>query len=225
MGVKGVCYVLYGTFTCSVRIGVQVTCCIISGRAELMLKEDNRKRLLEGPPPGYTTAEELRPPSNLVGQLSTVTSHSRVGVGGASIVASMPMNCGGRISHQPASIPSVPQVQRNPSPRPLPHVDPSSLPLKVPDRRIYLWLSSEIMSWKFIARPLGIQESEIERIEIDHRGLDEHRFQMFQTWERRYYHDCNYQKLGAVLLNSENNRRLYDEYVTRVKKIEPSFYP
>ena len=79
------------------------------------------------------------------------------------------------------------------------------------------------MSWKFIARHLGLEESDIERIVADHMnfGTDELCFQMFVMWER-YFTDrgCDYRTLGEVLRTSEKNRHLYSEYVTRVKALE-----
>ena len=179
---------------------------------ELTLKGEKQKRLLEGPR-GYITAEELTRPSNLVGQPHT--GYGQVGTGGTT----MPVDRSPS-SHQHASIPIAPQVQPHISSQLSTCVDPSSLPLKVPKRNIYLWLSGEILSWKFIARHLGLQESDIERITSDHNGILEQRFQMFRTWEQQGFDDCSYQRLGEVLMNSEKNRHLYEEYVRKVNENE-----
>ena len=183
------------------------------GRKEL-------RRFMEGPPCGYIKQDELRPPSNLIGQPS-ISCNS--GDGGGACVS---RNCGEPLfSHQPVATESashIPQEQSH-DPLRLPTSEyPSSLPLEVPRRSIYLWLSNEILQWKFIARRLGLQDSDIAIIESDHRlgGLKEHRLQMFLAWEKRFYQDCNYQRLGEVLMESDKNRHLYSEFVRRVKENE-----
>ena len=93
----------------------------------------------------------------------------------------------------------------------------------MPKNTIYLWLSKEIVSWKFIARYLGLKENDIERIMADYRnfGTDEMCFQMFVMWERYFTGmGCDYRTLGEVLRKSEKNRHLYPEYVERVKALE-----
>lgn len=119
------------------------------------------------------------------------------------------------------------RIELSPSipPQPVPHTHTadtlSPLPLKPPSPQIYLWLAKEIRLWKFIARHLGLQESDIERIVSDFQGTDERCIQMFLRWEQRYSGtQCSYRKLGEVLKNSDGNKHLYDEYVMKVKGIE-----
>lgn len=136
------------------------------------------------------------------------------------------------ISHPPCHInpsPSIP-AQPHPLPSQQPHTlatppitDPNTLPLKTPNASLFLWLSQKIARWRFVARHLGLEEHELERIEEDHRtgGVDEQCLQMFHTWEQRFAgNGCNYRTLGQVLRDSEKNKHLYAEYVQRVKKIE-----
>jgi len=181
--------------------------------------------------------EELEDPSVLVGG-SSYASGGAYDVGRQDIAsANLP---GGSwpgqqtFSAQPMPHPPLPQPQLPPyqpyptSSQPHPPTrhevvppSPDSLPSKPPDRNVFLWLSGELVRWKFVARQLGLTEAEIESICVDHRGeVGEQRYQMLATWERCYFHECSYQKLGQVLLESEGNKHLYPEYVERTKNIE-----
>ncbi len=202
------------------------------------MKEEKTRKLLERPP-GMLTADELTSPSNLAGtSYSSPYPSYGSGSGGRGPSQGNFQRDPPQGTTQPFYVPPHPQPQLHqqpllPQPRPQPHpqqaqapaqsselLNPNSLPLKCPDKRIYLWLSGEILSWKFVARNLGLNESDIETIQTDHHGVEEQRYQMFQVWERRNFQDCNYQKLGKVLFESEKNRKLYPQYVERIKTIE-----
>ncbi len=97
------------------------------------------------------------------------------------------------------------------------------LPLKAPDTKIYLWLSTKIASWQFIGRHLGLDEADLERIRADHGGggTDEQCYQMLLRWRMTSGRDeCTYRRLGQVLRDSNKNKHLYAEYVERVRAVE-----
>lgn len=101
--------------------------------------------------------------------------------------------------------------------------DLNSLPLKAPDTKIYLWLSTKIASWQFIGRHLGLDEADLERIRADHGGggTDEQCYQMLLRWRMTSGRDeCTYRRLGQVLRDSNKNKHLYAEYVERVRAVE-----
>lgn len=72
-----------------------------------------------------------------------------------------------------------------------------------------------------MARDLGLQEADLERIESDYQGMDERCYQMLLRWEQRFTgNGCSCQTLGRVLLDSDKNRHLFAEYVERAKKLQ-----
>lgn len=108
-----------------------------------------------------------------------------------------------------------PAIQSQPS------YDPTLLPNKPPRRSVILWLSEKIVKWKFIARFLGLEDFEIDRIvEENPRDVKEQCYQMFCKWEQQMPHKYSYQTLGKVLLDSEKNKRLFADFVKEVNKAE-----
>ena len=164
------------------------------------------------------TKEELEDPSVLVGS-STYTSGGAYGRGARQDIASANLPGGFGSGQQMFSTQPMPHPPPS-QPRPPEVLNPNYLPARSPDRKIFLWLSGELVRWKFIARALGLSDAEIEIIVVDHQGVGEQRYQMLATWERCYFHECSYQKLGRVLLESASNKHLYPEYVERVKNLE-----
>ena len=67
-----------------------------------------------------------------------------------------------------------------------------------------------------MARFLGFDGSEIERISIDNDSVGEQRFQMFDSWQRHETREYSCRTLGDVLWNSESNRHLYGEFYQKV---------
>lgn len=70
---------------------------------------------------------------------------------------------------------------------------------------------------------MGLKDADLERIVADYQvgGTDEQCYQMLLKWERKFSgNGCNYRTLGKVLLDSDENRHLFAEYVKRVKIIE-----
>ncbi len=98
---------------------------------------------------------------------------------------------------------------------------PDQLPNKPPEPSVILWLCGEITDWRFVARFLKVDNSEIERIGIDHRdgGVVEQRYQMFESWKRHECREYNYRTLGDVLLQTESNRHLYSEFCRKVNEL------
>lgn len=76
------------------------------------------------------------------------------------------------------------------------------------------------MSWKFFARRLGVEDRDIEVIEIEHRGVSERCYQVLLKWEQQHYKTCNYCTLGKALKEDNKNSGLYMEYVKMVKDVE-----
>ncbi len=107
------------------------------------------------------------------------------------------------------------------SPAPGDQPDPSALPDKPPRVTVFLWLSQRLTKWKFFARHLGLQEHDIDRIEIENRDdLREQCYKMFSAWHQQTGRACSYQTLGRVMLESEKNRNLYASFVEKVREAE-----
>lgn len=87
---------------------------------------------------------------------------------------------------------------------------------------MYLWLEGRLQSWKFVARHLGLGESDLERIGYDYRGMSEQCFQMLLRWQQTFAGtpQCSYRRLGQVLRDSERNSHLYREYVEKFMTLE-----
>ena len=100
-----------------------------------------------------------------------------------------------------------------------PSYDPTLLPNKPPHQSVILWLSERIVKWKFIARFLGLEEFEIDRIvEENPRDIKEQCYLMFRKWEQQMPDKYSYQTLGKVLLDSEKNKRLFADFAKEVSK-------
>ena len=99
---------------------------------------------------------------------------------------------------------------------------PSELPQSEPQQEIILWLSENIVEWKFFARYLTVKEKEIERIEKEHQNdVREQCYQMLRQWERCQTQTYTYYSLGRALRRDFKNRHLYGKFVKEVKKNEP----
>lgn len=82
-----------------------------------------------------------------------------------------------------------------------------------------MWLTKEVKRWKFIARWLGLSESEILRIENDNpKDSLEQCYQMFMLWKSRYPENFTYPVLGGAL--REESQELFHDYVKVVNDIE-----
>lgn len=99
-----------------------------------------------------------------------------------------------------------------PSPRSLPDIEPDRV-------HILVWLSDNILGWRSIARNLGLEEADIERIiEGNPYNVTEQCYQMFEKWKRQRSSKFSCQTLGEALLKSERNKGLYPEFVQRVNE-------
>ncbi len=123
------------------------------------------------------------------------------------------------VSPEPFQPPHVTPLSQPPH-RPPPS-QPDQLPNKPPEPSVILWLCEKITDWRFVARFLNMDNSEIERIGIDHRdgGVIEQRYQMFESWKRHECREYNYRTLGDVLLQTESNRHLYPEFCRKVNEL------
>lgn len=99
--------------------------------------------------------------------------------------------------------------------------DLTAVPDKPPCQSIILWLSKRIVKWKFVARYLGLEDYEIDRIVEENRGdITEQCYQMFSKWEQRMPENYSYRTLGKVLLENEKNKVLFAEFAKEVNEAE-----
>ena len=68
-----------------------------------------------------------------------------------------------------------------------------------------------------------MDNSEIEKIATDHRdSVREQRYHMFESWQKHEWSEYTYRTLGNVLLKSESNRLLYNDFCHEVVQAERS---
>ena len=83
------------------------------------------------------------------------------------------------------------------------------------------WLTLQVTSWKFIARWLGISETDVSRIETDNPKDDrEQCYQMFLKWKAIDPKNYTYTVLGDAL--RRESQELYQEFVNEVQKSDLS---
>ena len=82
-----------------------------------------------------------------------------------------------------------------------------------------MWLTLRVTNWKFLARWLGLQESDVSRIEIDNPNNDrEQCYQMFLRWKAVDPENYTYPVLGEAL--RKESQELYNDYVKEVHRVE-----
>jgi hypothetical protein len=82
-----------------------------------------------------------------------------------------------------------------------------------------LWLVNKVKEWKFVARWLSLDDSEISCIEKDHSRSDrEQCYQMFLKWKAMDPDNYKYPVLGQAL--RKESQELYNEYVKEVHRVE-----
>jgi hypothetical protein len=96
--------------------------------------------------------------------------------------------------------------------------DSQELQPKPCDQNVILWLNQRVINWKFIARWLGLSESEVSRIETDHQGDREQCFKMFMRWKETDPGNYTYLVLGEAL--KKESQELFNEYVKEVHRVE-----
>ena len=82
-----------------------------------------------------------------------------------------------------------------------------------------MWLTQKVIHWKFIARWLGLQESDVVRIVTDHPQDDrEQCYQMFMRWRCMDPENFTYHVLGEALRRV--SQKLFNDYVEEVHRVE-----
>eukprot|EP00731_Ephydatia_muelleri_P023285 Em0015g868a len=95
----------------------------------------------------------------------------------------------------------------------------ASLPCSPVNQTTFLWLCANIVQWKFVARFLGVSESDIAAIEArEPDDLRERCYQMLLLWNRRNPQGT-YRDIGAAIAESSKNRHLLGGYVEEVQKL------
>ena len=98
--------------------------------------------------------------------------------------------------------------------------DPNTLPLTPPPRGLLLWLSGEVVYWKFLGRYLDVEESTIERIALENpNNIREQCFQMLKTFEVQQGEKCTCRQLGKALLESGKNRHLFVKFCAKLQEL------
>ena len=98
--------------------------------------------------------------------------------------------------------------------------DPSSLPLTAPPPELFLWLSDELVHWKFLARYLRLEESLIDRIALENQNnIREQCYKMLLEFKQKEGAGCTCQRLGRALLQSEKNRHLFAQYCAKLRSL------
>ena len=91
----------------------------------------------------------------------------------------------------------------------------TQLPYKPCEQQVILWLANKVTGWKFIARWLGLEESDIWRIIEEHpNSVREQCYQMLLRWREMDPHNYNYHVLGDALLKEDTG--FYAELVEEV---------
>ena len=97
--------------------------------------------------------------------------------------------------HKPVSLESIPGV-----------------PNKPVQAKAFLWLQSRIVEWKWVARHLGMKETDVARIERENPGdIAEQCYQMLDTWHRQNS-DTSYATLYKALQEGERSASLCKEF-------------
>ena len=95
--------------------------------------------------------------------------------------------------------------------------EPDELPCEKVDRAVIRDLSQVLLSWVWPARSLGLDESDIDTIQLDNPGdTREQSYKMLHTWVQRCGQSATYQTLGRVLLTEASD--VYPRYVEIVSK-------
>ena len=82
-----------------------------------------------------------------------------------------------------------------------------------------MWLTEKVQRWKFLARRLGLQESDVSRIESDHpQDTREQCYQMFLRLRAVDPENYTYPVLGEAL--RKESQELYNDYVKEVHRVE-----
>ena len=83
-----------------------------------------------------------------------------------------------------------------------------------------MWLTQRITHWKFIARWLGLQDSDVETIATNNpQDVREQCYQMFKKWRSTDPGNFTYHVLGEAL-RREGQVKLFNEYVEEVHRVE-----
>lgn len=91
------------------------------------------------------------------------------------------------------------------------------LPQKPCNKKTLLWLTTEVMNWKCIARELGLSDSMISRIEKDYpNDCQEQCYQMFRQWKLRYPENDTCEALGNAL--RKKDPELFERFVKKLDK-------
>lgn len=97
---------------------------------------------------------------------------------------------------------------------------PSSLPLTAPPQELLLWLSDEVVQWKFLGRYLDVDETTIERIALENpNNIREQCFQMLKAFKNEQGENCTCRRLGEALLESGKNRHLYSKFCAKLREV------
>ena len=90
---------------------------------------------------------------------------------------------------------------------------------KACSQQVITWLTQRVSHWKFIARWLGLCETEVLRIISDNPNDDrEQCYQMFVRWRTVSPESYTYPVLGEVL--RRESQELFNEFVKEVYKVE-----
>ena len=91
-------------------------------------------------------------------------------------------------------------------------------PLPV-NQKVFIWLSRNIVQWKFLARYLRVSESDIIAIEHSESGdLQEQCYQMLLLWNRQHPQGT-YRDIGAAMAESSKNCHLLDGFAAAVQMV------
>lgn len=106
---------------------------------------------------------------------------------------------------------------------PLQVPQPSTLPLTKPHPHVILWLSQNVVNWKFFARYLEIKDNDVDRIVIESaNSVREQCYAMLKQWRRQTESNmCNYRTLGTALSQDSENCDLYRQFVEKIFEYEP----
>ena len=95
----------------------------------------------------------------------------------------------------------------------------AQLPNSQCDNRVLLWLVRKVGDWKFLARWLGLQESDITQVEMDNpRSGREQCYQMLLKWKSVAPESYSYPVLGEAL--RQESLELFNAYVKEVHRVE-----
>jgi hypothetical protein len=101
----------------------------------------------------------------------------------------------------------------------MPDLTEPELPNSQCDNRVLLWLVRKVGDWKFLARWLGLQESDITQVEMDNpRSGREQCYQMLLKWKSVAPESYSYPVLGEAL--RQESLELFNAYVKEVHRVE-----